>query len=75
MHKYLTDTIKEKTALTEKEILHALDIQKKKGGRIGETLIRLKHVKAEDVLQALGDKFSIPYKDEIKEAEIEQELA
>lgn len=75
MHKYLTDTIKEKAALSDKDIQQALDIQKKKGGRIGEILVRLKRIKSEDVLQALGDKFSIPYKNEIKETEIEQELA
>ena len=75
MHRYLTDTIKEKTALSDKDIQQALDIQEKKGGRIGEILVRLKHIKGEDVLQALGNRFSIPYKDEIREAEIEQELA
>ncbi|MFZ3089085.1 MAG: type II secretion system ATPase GspE [Nitrospirota bacterium] len=74
MHKYLTDVIREKRPITDSQTQQALDIQKKKGGRIGEILTRLKHINNDDLLNALSLKFGIPYLKEIKEAEVNQEL-
>ena len=48
--------------------------RKRKGGRIGEILTRLKHINNDDLLNALSLKFGIPYLKEIKEAEVNQEL-
>ena len=75
MHKYLTDVIREKRPITDSQTQQALDIQKKKGGRIGEILTRLKHINNDDLLNALSLKFGIPYLKEIKEAEVNQSLS
>ncbi|MBI5181822.1 MAG: type II secretion system ATPase GspE [Nitrospirae bacterium] len=75
MHRYLTDIIREKRPISDEVIQQALDIQKKKGGRIGEILTRLRHINNEDLLNALSQRFGLPYMKEIKEEDIERELA
>jgi general secretion pathway protein E len=50
-----------------------LDLQKKRGGRIGSLLIRLNFVTEEDVLKALGQQLGLPYQSDL--GDIDRELA
>ena len=60
--------------INEKEIEECLRIQHEKGGRIGEILIHLKHIKEIDLLKALSIQFRIPYIQNLTEDEIDKGL-
>ena len=60
--------------INEKEIEECLRIQQEKGGRIGEILIHLKHIKEIDLLKALSIQFHIPYIQNLTEDEIDKGL-
>ncbi|OGW58324.1 MAG: type II secretion system protein GspE [Nitrospirae bacterium RIFCSPHIGHO2_02_FULL_42_12] len=60
--------------INEKEIEECLRIQQEKGGRIGEILIHLKHIKEIDLLKALSIQFRIPYIQNLTEDEIDKGL-
>jgi general secretion pathway protein E len=59
--------------LSPERIKKALDLQKKRGGRIGTLLTRLNFATEEDVLKALGQQLGLPYQAEL--GEIDRELA
>ena len=58
-HKLLGEILTEEFHLKEDAIAGALHIQKEKGGRIGEILIRQKRITESDLLHALGIQFHI----------------
>ena len=60
--------------INEKEIEECLRIRHEKGGRIGEILIHLKHIKEIDLLKALSIQFRIPYIQNLTEDEIDKGL-
>ena len=60
--------------LGEKDLQECLDIQKEKGGHIGEILIRTKHIRENDLLMALSTQFQIPYLHNITEEDIDKDL-
>lgn len=62
------------SSIGEKEIQECLDIQREKGGRIGDILVRTKHIRETDLLKALSTQFQIPYLQNITEEEIDKEL-
>jgi len=59
--KHLGELLVERRIITKKELLKALEIQKEKGGLIGEILIELGLAKEEDIAQALTAQFGFPY--------------
>ncbi|MBI5192650.1 MAG: type II secretion system ATPase GspE [Nitrospirae bacterium] len=62
------------SSIGDKEIQECLDIQREKGGRIGDILVRTKHIRETDLLKALSTQFQIPYLQNITEEEIDKEL-
>ncbi|NCO61317.1 MAG: type II secretion system protein GspE [Deltaproteobacteria bacterium CG_4_8_14_3_um_filter_51_11] len=60
MRERLGDILKRVCALDDEILRQALEIQKERGGRIGEILIAKKAVTEADVLKALGIQFNLP---------------
>ncbi|MCE9666700.1 type II secretion system ATPase GspE [Myxococcus stipitatus] len=61
-------------SLTEEKLQEALASQQEKGGRIGEVLVGMKAVGAEDVAKALGHQLDLPYLARIFTEEVDAEL-
>jgi general secretion pathway protein E len=55
----LGQILKQKFSLSADRLEEALRVQEEKGGRLGEVLIRIKAVKEEEVLEALGMQLSL----------------
>jgi general secretion pathway protein E len=49
-----------KTSLTEAQLREALQVQKEKGGRLGEILVQKKYLQPQEILVALGLQLGIP---------------
>jgi general secretion pathway protein E len=71
--KRLLGEILVESGLSQERLKKALDLQKKRGGRIGTLLMRLNFVKEEDVLKALGIQLGLVFQAEL--GEIDRELA
>jgi general secretion pathway protein E len=71
--KRLLGEILVESGLSQERLKKALELQKKRGGRIGTLLIRLNFVKEEDVLKALGMQLGLPFFPDL--GEIDRELA
>ncbi|HTG00260.1 MAG TPA: type II secretion system ATPase GspE [Nitrospirota bacterium] len=71
--KRLLGEILVESGLSAERLKKALELQKKRGGRIGTLLIRLNFVTEEAVLKALGLQLGLPYQAEL--GEIDRELA
>jgi len=61
------------SGLAAERLKKALDLQKKRGGRIGTLLVRLNFVTEAEVLTALGSQIGLPFQPEL--GEIDRELA
>jgi general secretion pathway protein E len=61
------------SGLSAERLKKALDLQKKRGGRIGTLLIRLNFVTEVDVLKALGVQLNLPFQADL--GEVDRELA
>ncbi len=61
------------SGLSPERLKKALELQKKRGGRIGTLLVRLNFVTEADVLKALGAQLRLPFQGEL--GEIDRELA
>jgi general secretion pathway protein E len=59
-HRLIGEILKEICSLPEEALVEALQIQKEKGGRIGEILIQKGAIGETDLLQALGIQFGLP---------------
>ena len=59
--------------LSAERLKKALDLQKKRGGRIGTLLVRLNFVTELEVLQALGTQLGLPFSPDL--GQIDRELA
>jgi len=70
----LGEILQRLSPLGEKELKECLEIQKEKGGRIGEILLRAKHIRESDLLKALSIQFQIPYISNLTEEEIDKTL-
>ncbi len=70
----LGDILRNISSLGDGEIEECLDIQREKGGRIGEILVRTKHIRETDLLRALSIQLHIPYVQNLTEEEIDKEL-
>ena len=71
--KRLLGEILVEAGLLPERLKKALDLQKKRGGRIGTLLMRLNFVTEEDVLKALGSQLGLPFQADL--GEIDRELA
>jgi general secretion pathway protein E len=60
-HRLLGEILKETCRLSEEALSEGLKQQEEKGGRLGETLIRLGAITEENLLEALSIQFNIPY--------------
>jgi general secretion pathway protein E len=61
------------SGLSAERLKKTLDLQKKRGGRIGTLLVRLNFVTEAEVLTALGEQLGLPFKADL--GEIDRELA
>ena len=61
------------SGLAPERLKKVLDLQKKRGGRLGTLLMRLNFVTEEDVLKALGQQLGLPYQSEL--GDIDREIA
>jgi general secretion pathway protein E len=61
------------SGLSPERLKKALDLQKKRGGRIGTLLVRLNFVTEADMLKALGTQLGLPFHSNL--GEIDRELA
>lgn len=59
-HRLIGEILKEIRSLSEEALAEALQIQKEKGGRIGEILIQRGAIAEADLLKALGVQFGLP---------------
>jgi len=71
--KRLLGEILVESGLSAERLKKALDLQKKRGGRIGTLLIRLSYVTEAEMLKALGIQLGLPFQADL--GEIDQELA
>jgi general secretion pathway protein E len=71
--KRLLGEILVESGLSVERLNKSLELQKKRGGRIGALLVRLNFVTEEEVLKALGQQLGLPFQAEF--GEIDQELA
>jgi general secretion pathway protein E len=71
--KRLLGEILVESGLSVERLNKSLELQKKRGGRIGALLVRLNFVKEEDVLKALGLQLGLSFQPEF--GEIDRELA
>ncbi len=61
------------SGLSAERLKKTLDLQKKRGGRIGTLLVRLNFVTEAEVLTALGEQLGLPFQTDL--GEIDRELA
>lgn len=61
------------SGLSPEKIKKALELQQKKGGRLGTLLVRLNYAGEEDILNALARQLGLPFQSEI--SDIDRELA
>ncbi|MEO5656265.1 MAG: type II secretion system protein GspE, partial [Nitrospiria bacterium] len=57
----LGDILQSTFGLTAAQLDEGLSVQREKGGRIGDVLVRLGYLKEEAVLEALGEQLGVPY--------------
>jgi general secretion pathway protein E len=66
--------LQQKYSLSTEHLEEALRIQKERGGRLGEILVRLRYIKQEDLLQALGIQLDLPYMAHLDKTQIDDSL-
>ena len=68
------EILKNITSLTDEELKEGLEIQKEKGGKIGEILVKSKYIKESDLFRALSIQLDIPFLNNLSEEEIHKDL-
>lgn len=61
VNKQLGEILLERGIITRAKLDEALKVQKEKGMLLGETLVFLKHITEEDIVQALTCQYGFPY--------------
>jgi general secretion pathway protein E len=74
MVKRIGEILRELLPIGEKEIDAGLALQKEKGGRLGETLVKMKAIKEPELLRALSLQLRIPYLQNLPEDEIDRKV-
>ncbi len=64
--------LSERFNLSEEKLLEALSLQQTKGGRLGETLMRLRAIQEDELLQALAYQFELPWMPQLEMSRIDQ---
>lgn len=64
----------ETTSLTEEQLEQALIVHREKGIKLGDALVQLKFMRAEDILKALSIQLGFPYENRISTDEIPSDL-
>lgn len=59
--KQLGELLKERKIITDAQLKEGLEVQKEKGGLIGEILVSLGYAKEEEIAQALTVQYGFPY--------------
>ncbi len=70
----LGQILQQKYTLTHAQLEEGLVLQKEKGGRIGEILVRLKYIKEEELFEALSLQMGIPYLPTLEAKDIDTNL-
>jgi general secretion pathway protein E len=70
----LSDILAAKFGVTPAQVEEAVAVQREKGGRIGEILVRLGYVKEEAVLEALAEQLGVPYLRHVSTADVDRAL-
>jgi general secretion pathway protein E len=68
------DILLAKFGVTRAQVDEALAAQRDKGGRLGEILVRLGHVKEEAVLEALAEQLHLPFLRQVAAADLDRSL-
>lgn len=66
--------LQDKFAVSAEQIREALSLQKEKGGRLGEILVRMRAAKEGEVLEALSLQFGLPYLPDLLPAQVDPVL-
>ncbi len=61
MKRQLSQILEENAGLSEEDFLEALEVATEKGGSIGEILIRRKLITEQQLVEALGVQYDIPF--------------
>jgi len=72
--KSLGNILLEHTSLTEAQLEEGLIVQREKSIKLGEALVQLKFIRAEDILKAISIQLGIPYLSHLKTDEIPVEI-
>jgi general secretion pathway protein E len=73
-HRRIGEILVAKFGVTPGHVEEALTVQRDKGGRLGEILVRMGHVKEDAVLEALAEQLRMPYARQISTADIDRAL-
>ncbi len=66
--------LSEKFNLSEEKLVEALSFQQSKGGRLGDTLIRLRAIQEDELLQALAHQLELPWLPRLEMSRVDQAL-
>jgi len=66
--------LQNKFSVTDEQIREALELQKEKGGRLGEILIRMRAIRESEVLEALSLQFHLPYLPDLTPSQVDPTL-
>jgi general secretion pathway protein E len=66
--------LQNKFSVTDEQIREALELQKERGGRLGEILIRMRVIREGEVLEALGLQFRLPYLPDLVPSQVDPTL-
>src|SRR4249920_3404777 len=64
--------LSERFNLSEEKLVEALSLQQSKGGRLGDTLMRLRAIQEEELLQALAYQLELPWMPQLEMTRIDQ---
>jgi len=73
LKEHLTDILLSNKLITAEQLQEALDVQKKKGGRLSDIIIELKFIKESDLISALSTKLGLPLID-LKRCKMDHEV-
>jgi len=70
----LGEILRSKCGLSAEHLEEGLSLQREKGGRIGEVLVKLGHIGEEAVLEALGEQLGVPYRRHLAVEDVDKAL-
>ncbi len=73
-HVWIGEILVAKFGVTRAQVDDALAVQREKGGRLGEILMRLGHVKEDAVLEALAEQLHLPFVRQVSTSDLDRAL-